>query len=89
MERPWAVHGPLAGRRKTGTTTAYDELTVTAGSTTLATWSNLDEATGHVRKSVDLSSLAGSGGVTLTCGGVEDSSLRTGFVIGGTAVTTS
>ncbi|MET7450932.1 putative Ig domain-containing protein [Streptomyces sp. NPDC005574] len=74
---------------ETSTTTAYDKLTVTAGSTTLATYSNLDKATGYVQKSVDLSSLAGSGSVTLKFGGVEDSSLQTSFVIDDTAVTTS
>ncbi|MFJ1971938.1 putative Ig domain-containing protein [Streptomyces sp. NPDC087903] len=73
---------------ETSTTTAYDKLTVTAGSTTLATYSNLNKATGYTQKTIDLSSFAGSG-VTLKFSGVEDSSLQTSFVIDDTAVTTS
>ncbi|MFD5400780.1 putative Ig domain-containing protein [Streptomyces griseorubiginosus] len=68
--------------------TAYDKLTVSAGSTTLATYSNVNAATGYVQKSFDLSSYAGST-VTLKFSGVEDSSLQTSFVIDDTAVTTS
>ncbi|WP_371669208.1 putative Ig domain-containing protein [Streptomyces sp. NBC_00289] len=73
---------------ETSTTTAYDKLTVTAGSTTLATYSNLNKATGYTQKTIDLPSFAGSG-VTLKFSGVEDSSLQTSFVIDDTAVTTS
>ncbi|MEU6351640.1 putative Ig domain-containing protein [Streptomyces sp. NPDC047072] len=73
---------------ETSTSTAYDKLTVTAGSTTLATYSNLNAATGYVQKSFDLSSYAGST-VTLKFSGVEDSSLQTSFVLDDTAVTTS
>ncbi|MFD5591804.1 putative Ig domain-containing protein [Streptomyces griseorubiginosus] len=68
--------------------TAYDKLTVSAGSTTLATYSNVNAASGYVQKSFDLSSYAGST-VTLKFSGVEDSSLQTSFVIDDTAVTTS
>ncbi|MEV6948820.1 putative Ig domain-containing protein [Streptomyces sp. NPDC051172] len=68
--------------------TAYDKLTVSAGSTTLATYSNLNAASGYVQKSFDLSSFAGST-VTLKFSGVEDSSLQTSFVVDDTAVTTS
>ncbi|MFF4211093.1 putative Ig domain-containing protein [Streptomyces sp. NPDC001796] len=68
--------------------TAYDKLTVTAGSTTLATYSNVNAASGYTQKSFDLSSFAGST-VTLKFSGVEDSSLQTSFVIDDTAVTTS
>ncbi|MFF4057179.1 putative Ig domain-containing protein [Streptomyces sp. NPDC001668] len=68
--------------------TAYDKLTVTAGSTTLATYSNANAASGYVQKSLDLSSYAGST-VALKFSGVEDSSLQTSFVIDDTAVTTS
>ncbi len=70
------------------TSTQYDKLTVTAGSKTLATYSNLDAATGYTQKSFDLSSLAGST-VTLKFNGVEDSSLQTSFVVDDTALTTS
>ncbi|MFJ2263322.1 M4 family metallopeptidase [Streptomyces sp. NPDC087844] len=73
---------------ETSTSTAYDKLTVTAGSTTLATYSNLNKATGYVQKTFDLSSYAGST-VALKFSGVEDTSLQTSFVIDDTAVTTS
>ncbi|MEU3844273.1 putative Ig domain-containing protein [Streptomyces sp. NPDC028635] len=67
--------------------TAYDKLTVTAGSTTLATYSNANAASGYVLKTFDLSSLAGQT-VTLKFNGVEDSSLQTSFVVDDTALTT-
>ncbi|MDH6695936.1 M4 family metallopeptidase [Streptomyces sp. MAA16] len=73
---------------ETTTSTAYDKLTVTAGSTTLATYSNLNAASGYTQKSFDLSSFAGST-VALKFSGVEDSSLQTSFVVDDTAVTTS
>ncbi|MGQ4388767.1 M4 family metallopeptidase [Streptomyces sp. SAS_270] len=73
---------------ETTTSTQYDKLTVTAGSTTLATYSNLNKATGYVQKSFSLSAFAGST-VTLKFSGVEDSSLQTSFVVDDTAVTTS
>ncbi|MEU6575885.1 hypothetical protein [Streptomyces sp. NPDC046805] len=68
--------------------TAYDQLTVAAGSTTLATYSNLNAASGYTQKTLDLSSFAGST-VTLKFTGAEDSSLQTSFVVDDTAVTTS
>ncbi|OIJ99495.1 putative Ig domain-containing protein [Streptomyces monashensis] len=68
--------------------TAYDKLTVSAGSTTLASYSNLNANTGYAQKTFDLSSFAGQT-VTLKFNGVEDSSLQTSFVIDDTAVTTS
>ncbi|WP_037853301.1 putative Ig domain-containing protein [Streptomyces sp. NRRL S-340] len=68
--------------------TAYDKLTVTAGSKTLATYSNADAASGYVQKSLDLSSLAGST-VTLKFSGTEDASLQTSFVVDDTALSTS
>ncbi|MFF4808569.1 M4 family metallopeptidase [Micromonospora chersina] len=70
------------------TTTAYDKLTVKAGSTTLATYSNLNKATGYVQRSFDISSLAGTT-ATISFSGVEDSSLQTSFVVDDTAVTLS
>src|SRR5207302_655033 len=39
---------------ETTTGTAYDKLTVTAGSTTLATYSNLNKATGYAQKTFSL-----------------------------------
>ncbi|MFJ6084884.1 M4 family metallopeptidase [Streptomyces sp. NPDC092369] len=73
---------------ETTTSTQYDKLTVTAGSTTLATYSNLNAASGYVQKSFSLSGFAGTT-VALKFSGVEDSSLQTSFVIDDTAVTTS
>ncbi|GHJ53628.1 zinc metalloprotease [Nonomuraea sp. TT08I-71] len=70
------------------TTTAYDKLTVKAGSTILATYSNLNKATGYVQRSFDISSLAGTT-ATISFSGVEDSSLQTSFVVDDTAVTLS
>ncbi|WP_460072283.1 M4 family metallopeptidase [Streptomyces sp. YKOK-I1] len=72
---------------ETTTSTQYDKLTVTAGSTTLATYSNLNAASGYVQKSFSLGSYAGTT-VALKFTGVEDSSLQTSFVIDDTAVTT-
>ncbi|MFI7405520.1 M4 family metallopeptidase [Streptomyces sp. NPDC049541] len=72
---------------ETTSSVAYDKLTVTAGSKTLATYSNLNAASGYAQKSFDLSSLAGST-VTLKFSGVEDSSLQTSFVVDDTALTT-
>ena len=73
---------------ETTTTTAYDKLTVSLGSTTLATYSNLNKATGYVQKSFNVSSLKGQT-LTLKFNGVEDSSLQTSFVIDDTALTVS
>ncbi|MEU7619730.1 M4 family metallopeptidase [Micromonospora rifamycinica] len=68
--------------------TAYDKLTVKAGSTTLATYSNVNAASGYVQRSFDVSALAGST-VTISFSGVEDSSLQTSFVVDDTALTLS
>ncbi|MFI9787022.1 putative Ig domain-containing protein [Kitasatospora sp. NPDC051984] len=69
-------------------TTAYDKLTVQANSTTLATYSNVNAATGYVQKSFDLSSYAGQS-VTLKFTGTEDASQQTSFVIDDTALNVS
>ncbi len=66
-------------------TTAYDKLTVQAGSTTLATYSNADASSSYVQKSVNLSGYAGQT-VTLKFTGTEDSSLATSFLIDDTAL---
>lgn len=73
---------------ETTTTTAYDKLVVKAGSTTLATYSNLNAASGYVLKSFDVSSLAGQT-VTIGFTGTEDSSAQTSFVLDDTALTLS
>ncbi|MGW0882453.1 M4 family metallopeptidase [Streptomyces sp. NPDC002671] len=73
---------------ETTSSVQYDKLTVSAGSTNLATYSNLNANTGYVQKTFDLSSLAGQT-VTLKFNGVEDISLQTSFVVDDTALTTS
>ncbi len=73
---------------ETTTTTAYDKLTVTLGSTTLATYSNLNKASGYTQRSFNVSGFAGQT-VTLTFKGVEDSSLQTSFVVDDTALNVS
>ncbi len=73
---------------ETTTTTAYDKLTVKAGATTLATYSNLNKASGYSQKSFNLSSFAGQT-VTISFSGSEDVSLQTSFVVDDTALTVS
>ncbi|NJC68590.1 M4 family peptidase [Planosporangium thailandense] len=74
--------------RETTSSTAYDKLTVQAGSTTLATYSNLNAASGYAQKTFDVSALAGQT-VTVTFTGTEDSSAQTSFVLDDTALTLS
>jgi hypothetical protein len=73
---------------ETTKTTAYDTFTVKLGSTTLATFSNLNAAGGYTLHSYNVSSFAGQK-VTLLFTGKEDSSLQTSFVVDDTAITTS
>jgi len=73
---------------ETTTTTQFDKLTVAANGTTLATFSNLNHATGYAQHSVSLGSFAGQT-VTLKFTGTEDVSLQTSFVVDDTAVNTS
>ncbi|MDQ1698920.1 MAG: hypothetical protein QOG34_783, partial [Frankiaceae bacterium] len=73
---------------ETTTTTAYDKLTVTVGTTTLATYSNLNKNTGYAQKSFNLAGFAGQT-VTLKFSATEDSSLQTSFVVDDTAVNVS
>jgi Zn-dependent metalloprotease len=73
---------------ETTTTTQYDKLTVKAGSTTLATYSNLNKASGYSLKSFDVSSLAGQT-VSISFTGTEDSSLQTSFVVDDTGLNLS
>ena len=58
------------------------------GATTLATFSNLNKATGYVQRSFALSGVAGSS-VTLSFSGTEDTSLQTSFVVDDAALTVS
>ena len=69
-------------------TTAADTLTVQAGSTTLATFSNLNKASGYVQRTFNVSAFAGQT-VTLLFTGTEDSSLQTSFVVDDTALNVS
>ncbi|MEV0944863.1 M28 family peptidase [Micromonospora wenchangensis] len=62
------------------TTVAYDKLVVQVGSTTLATYSNLNKASGYTLRSFDVGAYAGQT-VTLKFTGTEDASLQTSFVI--------
>ena len=73
---------------ETTSSTAYDKLTAKIGTTTLATYSNVDKNTGYVRKSFDVSAFAGQT-VNLTFTGTEDYSLQTSFVIDDVALDTS
>ncbi|MGC4773399.1 M28 family peptidase [Micromonospora sp. DT44] len=65
---------------ETTTSTAYDKLTVQVGSTTLATYSNLNAASGYTQRTFNVAGFAGQT-VTLKFTGTEDSSLQTSFVI--------
>jgi hypothetical protein len=73
---------------ETTTTVAYDKLTVTLGSTTLATYSNLNKASGYTLRSFNVSGFAGQT-VTLKFNGAEDVTLQTSFVIDDTALNVS
>ncbi|MFC3574549.1 M1 family aminopeptidase [Streptomyces yaanensis] len=73
---------------ETTSSTAYDKLTAKIGSTTLATYSNLDKNTGYAQKSFDVSAFAGQT-VTVAFTGTEDSSLQTSFVVDDVALDTS
>jgi len=72
---------------ETTTTTQYDKLTITANGTTIATFSNLNHASGYQKHSYSLASFAGQT-VTLKFSGREDISLQTSFVVDDTAVNT-
>ncbi|MBV1850677.1 S1 family peptidase [Catellatospora tritici] len=73
---------------ETTTTVAYDKLTVAAGSTTIASYSNLNKNTGYALRTIDVSAYAGQT-VVIKFTGVEDASLQTSFVIDDTALTLS
>ncbi len=71
---------------ETTTTTAFDTLTVQVRNSsgtvlsTLATFSNLNHATGYLQKSFDLTSFKGQT-IQIFLKGVEDTSLQTSFVL--------
>jgi serine protease len=71
---------------ETTTTTQFDKLTITVNGTTLATFSNLNHASGYQQHTYSLGGRTGS--VTIKFSGTEDSSLQTSFVVDDTAVNT-
>ena len=73
---------------ETTTTTQYDKLTVKVGSTTLATYSNLNHNSGYALNSFNVASFAGQT-VTVSFSGTEDGSLQTSFVVDDTALNVS
>jgi Putative Ig domain len=73
---------------ETTTTTAYDKLTVTVGTTTVQSFSNLNKGTAYVLRSVNLSAYAGQT-VTIKWTGTEDVSLQTSFFIDDTSLSVS
>ncbi|MFF1301958.1 hydrolase [Streptomyces sp. NPDC058307] len=79
---------------ETSTSTAYDTLKVqvlnSSGTvlSTLATYSNLNAASGYTQRSFNLAAYAGQG-VTLKFTGTEGSTLQTSFVIDDTALNVS
>src|SRR5262245_45654385 len=73
---------------ETTTVTQFDKLTVQVGTTTVATFSNLNKAAGYTQRTVNLASFAGQT-VTLKYTGTEDSSLQTSFVVDDVAINVS
>ena len=71
---------------ETTTTTAYDKLTVSVGTSTLATFSNLDKSAGYVQRTFDIAGQAGRT-VVLRFTGTEDRARQTSFAIDDTALT--
>ena len=67
---------------------AHDVLTVTAGSTAVQSFSNLNRGSGYVLQTVNLSAFAGQT-VTLKWTGAENSSIATSFFVDDTALTLS
>ena len=65
---------------ETTKTTAYDKLTIQVGSTTVATFSNLNAASGYQVHSYNVSVTPGAS-VKILFTGKEDSSLQTSFVV--------
>jgi zinc metalloprotease ZmpA len=70
-----------------GPGTIFDRLTVQVGSTTVATFSNLNAAAGYQLRTINLTGISGT--VALRFTGTEDVSLQTSFVIDDTALTLS
>src|SRR6185437_5425401 len=73
---------------ETTTSVAYDKLTVSLGSSTLATYSNLNKASGYVLRSFNVAGFAGQT-VTLSFTGTENASRQTSFVLDDVTLTAS
>jgi serine protease len=73
---------------ETTTTTANDTLTVSIGGKTLATFSNLNSASGYIVHSYDVSSWIGQT-VTVKFTGSENGSRQTSFVLDDITLTAS
>jgi hypothetical protein len=73
---------------ETTTTTQFDKLTVTVGSTTVATFSNLNHVAGYTLHTIPLAA-GTTGSTTLKFTGTEDSSLQTSFVLDDLAINVS
>ncbi|HKT03982.1 MAG TPA: hydrolase [Rugosimonospora sp.] len=73
---------------ETTTSTAYDTLTVSVGGTTLASYSNLNAASGYVSHPVSLTGYIGQT-ITVTFTGTEGSTKQTSFVLDDTALSVS
>ena len=91
MTIPAGCHGTLSfwlhiDTAEVTTITKYDNLTVTINGATVATFSNLNHASGYTQHTYSLSN---TGATTLKFTGTEDSSLQTSFVIDDTAINTS
>ncbi|MFD9894545.1 hypothetical protein ACFWY9_34810 [Amycolatopsis sp. NPDC059027] len=69
-------------------TTAYDKLTVSVGGATLATYSNVDAASGYQQHTVSLAAYAGQS-VTVTFTGTEGTKLQTSFALDDTTLNVS
>jgi hypothetical protein len=87
---PAGCHGTLSfwlhiETEETTTTIAYDKLTLKAGTTTLATWSNLNHNTGYIQQNLMLP--AGSFALTYTA--TEDATLLTSFFVNQVTLTLS
>jgi hypothetical protein len=74
---------------ETTSTAANDVLKVTLGSTTVATYSNLNHTSGWVPVTLTTAVPAGASSVALKFTGTENNSLQTSFVIDDTALTLS
>jgi hypothetical protein len=74
--------------KETTTTTKYDTLVTQIGSTTVASYSNLDGAAGYQQRTIDVTAYLGQT-ITVKFTGVEDSSLATNFVLDDLALATA